>query len=148
MTSTPPDPDPEDRPPLERVVPELLKRVIETGTKNLNSESLRQLIGELKLPKDALNYTFTQLDETKNGVYRIISKEVRDLLERTNLGEELARALSLLTLEVKMEVRFKPQTLAERNRSSVSGSVKVKRASDAPDESGERDNRKSPSSKP
>ncbi len=131
MTSTPPDHEPEDRTPLERVVPELLKRVIETGTKNLNSESLRQLVGELKLPKDALNYTFSQLDETKNGVYRIISKEVRELLERTNLGEELAKALSLLTLEVKMEVRFKPQSSTDRSRSSMSGSVKVKRSSDA-----------------
>ncbi|MEN9579677.1 MAG: hypothetical protein RJA70_2686 [Pseudomonadota bacterium] len=65
-------------------------------------------MGELKLPKEALNYTISQLDETKNGVYRVIAKELHDLFERTNLSEELAKALSSLSLEVKMEVRFKP----------------------------------------
>jgi ATP-dependent protease Clp ATPase subunit len=110
--TSPPDRDPEDRTPLERLVPELLKRVIETGTKNLSSDAVRQLVRELKLPKDALNYTFTQLDETKNGVYRILAKEVREILERTNLSEELAKALSLLTLEVKMDVRFKPSEVS------------------------------------
>lgn len=126
MASTPPEHDPE-RTPLERLVPELLKRVVETGTKNLNAESLRQLVGELKLPKEALSYTFSQLDETKNGVYRIIGKEVRDILEKTNLSEELAKALSLLTLEVKMEVRFKPSE-SQGKGSPLAASVKVKRS--------------------
>lgn len=87
---------------------ELLRRAIEAGIKNLPADAVRQLVGELKLPKEVISHTVTQLDETKQGVYRAIGREVHDLFERTNLAEELAKALSLLSLEIKMEVRFKP----------------------------------------
>jgi len=129
--ATPPDDEPIDRPTLDRLVPELLKRVVETGTKNLSAESIRQIVGELKLPKDAIHYTFSQLDETKNGVYRAIGKEVRELFDRTNLSEELAKALSLLTLEVKMEVRFKPSSkIGKKDESALDASVRIKRSKD------------------
>lgn len=105
---------------LERLFPELLKRVIETGTRNLSPEAVRQVLGDLKLPREALHYTFSQLDETKNGVYRIVAKELHDLFERTNIAEEVAKALSLLSLEVKMEVRFKPTSVAMQTKVSQS----------------------------
>jgi hypothetical protein len=107
--------------------------MIEAGTKNLGSDALRQMLGELKLPREAreaLSHTLSQLDETKNGVYRAISKEVRELLDRTSLAEELAKALSLLTLEVKMEVRFKPSTF-DPNTKGLDASVRFKRSGDA-----------------
>lgn len=105
-----------ERSTLERLFPELLRRVIETGTRNLTPEAVKQVLGDLKLPREALHYTFSQLDETKNGVYRVIAKELHELFERTNLAEEFAKALSLLSLEVKMEVRFKPATLETKTR--------------------------------
>lgn len=132
MSADPNDPaEPPDAPeksPLDRLIPELLKKVIETGAKNLSSDTVRQLLSELKLPREALHYTFSQLDETKNLLYRAISKEVRDVLERTNLAEELAKALSLLSLEVKMEVRFKPTSIETKTRV-----VKVKNPDDPRD---------------
>lgn len=119
----PPDPRPESEFPragkegtFERLVPELLRRVIETGTKNISPDTMQKLLGELKLPKEALHYTISQLDETKNGVYRVIAKELHDLFERTNLSEEIAKALSSLSLEVKMEVRFKPTRIEAKTR--------------------------------
>jgi hypothetical protein len=132
MSADPTDPaeppDAPERSPLDRLIPELLKKVIETGAKNLSSDTVRQLLSELKLPREALHYTFSQLDETKNLLYRAISKEVRDVLERTNLAEELAKALSLLSLEVKMEVRFKPTSIETKTRV-----VKVKNSDDPRD---------------
>lgn len=117
------DPEDEERPDTERttvdrLIPELLKKVIETGTKNLSAETIRQVVSDLKLPREALHYTFSQLDETKNVVYRAISKEIHERLERTNVAEELAKALSLLSLEVKMEVRFKPTSADVKTRVS------------------------------
>ncbi len=87
-------------------------------------------MSELKLPKEALTQALSQLEETRSGVYRAVSREVRELLERTSLSEELARALSLLTLEVKMEVRFKPSTMATQKTSPISAKVKVKKSDD------------------
>lgn len=120
----------------ERLFPELLKKVIETGTKNLSSDTVRQVLSELKLPREALHYTFSQLDETKNGVYRAIGKEVHDLLERTNLAEELAKALSLLSLEVKMEVRFKPTGIQTKTKVSTLR-PKAKRTGDEDEQASE-----------
>jgi hypothetical protein len=131
--SAPSDSDPHDRPTPERLVPEILRRVIEAGTKNLGPDAIRQLVNDLKLPREALSHTLSQLDETKNGVYRAISKEVRELLDRTSLADELAKALSLLTLEVKMEVRFKPSTLDPSGK-GLDASVRFKRSSDSTSE--------------
>jgi hypothetical protein len=51
---------------------------------------------------------FSQLEETKNGLYRAVAREVRDFLENTNFAEELTRALTTLSFEIKTEVRFIP----------------------------------------
>src|SRR5438067_363231 len=89
----PPTPPEEDRharpsePPgrrrrLEGVIPELLKRAIEVGYEKATDmpEQLRHL------PKEAASYIFSQVEETKNGVLRVVAKEVRDFLEHTNLA--------------------------------------------------------------
>jgi hypothetical protein len=132
VSSQPPDHDPPDRWTLERLMPELVRRVLETGTKNLTPESVRSMLGDLRPSRETLNSAFSQLDETKNVVTRAFSREIRELLDRTSLGEELAKALSLLTLEVKMEVRFKPSTIsAPSNTSPFGAKVRVRR-SDSP----------------
>jgi hypothetical protein len=95
------------------VLSELLKRLVDAGTKNLSAEPMRQLLAEMKLPKDALlhllsQHLLIQLEETKENVYRLISRELKDLLERTNVAEEIASALTRLSLDVTMRVRFSP----------------------------------------
>jgi hypothetical protein len=95
------------------VLSELLKRLIDAGAKNLSAEPMRQLLAEMKLPKDALlhllsQHLLIQLEETKENVYRLISRELKDLLERTNVAEEIASALTRLSLDVTMRVRFSP----------------------------------------
>jgi hypothetical protein len=102
---------------LERVLPELIKRVLEAGYEKITEgpESVRNFISEMKLPKEALSLILAQLDETKNGLYRTVAGEIRDFLEHTNLAEELTRVLTTLSFEVKTEVRFIP------NDAKVSG---------------------------
>jgi len=129
VSSQPPDQDPPDRRTVERLIPELLRRVLETGTKNITYESIWSVLGDLKTSRETINSAFSQLDETKNAVTRAVSREIRELLDRTSLGEELAKALSLLTLEVKMEVRFKPSTIsAPSNTSPIGAKIRVRRS--------------------
>jgi hypothetical protein len=101
------------RGPTDGVVSEILKRLIEAGAKNLSAEPMRQLLAEMKLPKDALlhllsQHLMIQLEETKENVYRLVSRELKSLLERTNVADEIANALTRLSLDVTMRVRFSP----------------------------------------
>jgi hypothetical protein len=108
---------------VERAVPEVLKRfverAVESGVGRLESgverlqegpENLRQFVGDLKLPKEFLQYLYTQIDDTKNGLYRVVAKEIRDVLEHTQFAEEITKVLTKLSFEIKTEIRFVPNT--------------------------------------
>jgi hypothetical protein len=106
----PPDEDLHGRKYVERVLREAVKRVVETGVEKIaeGPENLRNLVADLKLPKEIANYLFSQIDETKNGLYRVVAKEIRGFLAQNNIAEEFARALGMVTVEIKTEIRFIP----------------------------------------
>jgi len=116
QSEVPPAPAPEQRDAdrarrrLERLLPHLIKRVLESGLDKLGEapENVRHLVSEMRLPKEILMLVLSQLDETKNGLYRVAAKEIRDFLEHTNFAEEMARVLTTLSFEIKTEVRFIP----------------------------------------
>jgi hypothetical protein len=111
---------------VEGGLAEILKRIIEAGARNLNPDGIRQVARDLKLPREAIHFAFSQLDETKNGLYRVVASELRQFLESSNLGDELARALTKLSFEVKMNVRFVPNDGLKRPQ--VSTQVRVRGA--------------------
>ncbi len=139
MTSEFPPPEGEDKPEekdrerrrLERLLPEIIKRLVETGYEKLTEgpENVREFVREMKLPKEALALILAQLDETKNGLYRVVAKEIRDFLEHTNFSEEMAKVLTMLSFEIKTEVRFIPndERLHAPPRPEVRSKVRVKR---------------------
>lgn len=115
------------------VLSELLRRLVDAGAKNLSTEPVRQLLSEMKLPKDALLHLVTQqilmqVEETKSAIYSSVSRELRQLLERTNLADEIATALTKLSLDVTMQVRFAPRDAS----APASTRVKVVTRSDVP----------------
>jgi len=109
------EPDREQR-RLERLIPELVRRLLEVGYEKLSEgpENVRNLVSDLKLPKEGLGVLFSQLDETKHGLYRAVAREVRDFLEQTNFAEELTKVLTTLSFEIKTEVRFIPNDARTR----------------------------------
>jgi hypothetical protein len=115
--------------PIERLVPELIKRIIEAGVERLSEgpENVRRVVSDLRLPREALAAILAQLDETKGGVYRVVAKEVRERLAEMNFGEELAKALTSLTFEVRTTVRFVPSEGRARPSPEVRSSVAVQR---------------------
>ena len=46
--------------------------------------------------------------ETKNGLFRVVAKEVRDFLEHTNLAGEMQKMLTTVQFEISTTIRFKP----------------------------------------
>ncbi len=143
VTSEPPDSGEEaevsererERRRLERLVPEIIKRVIETGYEKVSEGyerfsdgNVRQMVSELRLPKEALNLILAQIDETKNGLYRVTAREIRDFLEHTNISDEIAKVLTTLSFEIKTEVRFIPNDAKSgAPKPDVKASMRVKR---------------------
>lgn len=122
---------------LERALREVVRKVIEAGYERLSEgpENVRHLMSELKLPKETLGALFGTLDETKNGLYRVVAREVRDFLEHSNLAEDLIRGLTALSFEIKTEVRFIPnEARPNRPTPDVRSKVSVKRGSTPPTE--------------
>jgi hypothetical protein len=108
--SPPREKDDRERSRLERIVPELVKRLVETGVEKIGDgpESVKRLLAELKLPKESVAVFTSQLDETRREVTQALAREVREFLERASLSDELTKLLSGLTLEIKTQIRFVP----------------------------------------
>jgi hypothetical protein len=123
-----------DRRPLERIVPEIIKRIIEAGLEKISEgpENVRKVMGDLKLPKEALGALLGQLDETKSGIYRVVAREVREVLERTNFADELTRALTAVSFEIRTSVRFVPNDAGDRASPEVRHKVSVKKSAPPP----------------
>jgi hypothetical protein len=129
----PPAPEPEEkereRRRLERLLPEVIKRLVEAGYEKITEgpENVREFVREMRLPKEALALLLAQVDETKNGLYRVVAKEIRDFLEHTNFAEEMAKVLTMLSFEIKTEVRFIPNDSKLAPRPEVRSKVRVRR---------------------
>jgi hypothetical protein len=106
------DKDPADtrRRRLEGVIPDLLKRAVELGVEKATEapDNLKEFVGGMKVPKEIAGYLLSQIDETKNGLFRVVAKEVRDFLEHTNFSGELQKMLTTVQFEINTTIRFKP----------------------------------------
>jgi hypothetical protein len=106
--------DSERRRRLDTVIPELIKRAVEIGVEKAAEapDNLKEFVGGMKLPREVANYLLTQVEETKNGLFRVVAKEVREFLEQTNVGAEMQKMLTTLQFEISTTIRFKPNDSA------------------------------------
>jgi len=102
--------DNERRRRLENVIPELIKRALELGVEKAVEapDNLKEFVGGLKIPREVAHYLLSQVEETKNGLFRVVAKEVRDFLEHANLGAEMQKMLTTVQFEINTTIRFKP----------------------------------------
>jgi hypothetical protein len=102
--------DNERRRRLDSVIPELLKRAVEIGVGKAAEapDNLKEFVGGMKVPREMAHYLLAQVEETKNGLFRVVAKEVRDFLEHTNLGSEMQKMLTTVQFEINTTIRFKP----------------------------------------
>ena len=102
--------DNERRRRLDSVIPELIKRAVEIGVEKASEapDNLKEFVGGMKLPREMAHYLLSQVEETKNGLFRVVAKEVREFLEHTNLGSEMQKMLTTVQFEINTTIRFKP----------------------------------------
>lgn len=127
--------DDRERGRRDRIVPDLLRRFLDAGVEKLSDgpESLKQVLSELRLPKEAIQLLVSQLEDAKKDVTRVLAREVRDFLERASLADELTKLLSGLTLEIKTQIRFVPNEGSVGGiRPRVQAKVGVQTASEPP----------------
>src|SRR5438132_8609714 len=101
---------PEEMKRLSGIVPDIVRRAVLTGVGALfmTEEGIRNLVGDMKLPKDALAFLVAQADRTRGEVTRIVTQEVRRFLESETLSREIWKLLTSVTLEVNATVQLKP----------------------------------------
>lgn len=116
---------------LEAVIPDLIKKAVigsvERGVES--ADAVRHFISEQKLPKEIANAILSQIDETKNGLFRVVAKELRSFLEAVDWQRELQKLLTTVSFEIKTEIRFIPNDAAPEKlgRPEVKAGMKVKR---------------------
>ena len=103
---------------LEGVIPEIVRRAVELGVEKAQEapDNLKQFVGDMKVPKDIAHYLLAQIDETKNGLFRVVAKEIRDFLEHTNFEGEVQKLLTTVQFEVNTTIRFTPNDGAKRQQ--------------------------------
>lgn len=95
---------------MEGVIPDLIKRAVERGVERASEapESLKQLVGDRKLPKEIAAFLHQQVDDTKSGLLRVFANEVQSFLEHANLAVEMQKILTTVQFEINTTIRFKP----------------------------------------
>jgi hypothetical protein len=120
---------------LENLVPDILRRGAEAGEAgegDEDAEGFRARLSDRKLPREAVSFILGQVDTTKREFLRILSREIRLFLQDMDLGGEMAKILTSLSFEVRMEVRFIPNDQALKP--SARGRVRLKRTAKEDDE--------------
>ena len=106
----------EDEPPEEQVakgfVPDIVRRAVLTGVGALfmTEEGIRNLVGDMKMPKDAIAFLMSQADKTRSEVARVVTQEVRRFLESETLRREIWKGITGVTLEVNATIQLKPSS--------------------------------------
>lgn len=123
---------------LQGVIPELIKKAVIGGVDRASEarDRLSGLLGETKLPKEFADAIFSQIDETKNDLFRMVAKEIRGFLEAVDFQRELQKLLTTVSFEIKTEIRFIPNDAApdQLGRPEVKAGMKVKRQEEPPPE--------------
>jgi hypothetical protein len=95
---------------LEGFVPDLVKKTFYAGLGAVftTEEGIRKIANEFSLPKDVAHYLINSAQTTKDELFRIVAKEMREFLQGLNLHQEIAKLLTTLSFEIKTEIRFIP----------------------------------------
>jgi hypothetical protein len=125
--SEPPSDDEDQREGWGGFVPDFVKKVAVAGLGALfmTEEGIRNLAGQMKLPKEVLAFIVSQAEKTKDEVGRVVTEEVRRFLRSEKLREEFLKLLSGMTIEIKAQVRLVPDSEGSTDEAAPADSPKV-----------------------
>lgn len=126
---------------LETFVPELVRKSFAAGLGAVFSteEGIRKITKDMPLPKELASYVANTAGAGKDEVMRVMAREVREFLQTVNFSEEIAKMLTMLSFEVKTEIRFIPNDEKFGGvEPDVKAKVRVKKNDESEEESEEK----------
>jgi hypothetical protein len=117
---------------LQGIIPDLVKRTFYAGLGAVftTEEGIKKIASEFSLPKDVATYLIQSAQGTKDELFRVVANELRQWLERLNLGEELVKILTSLSFEIKTEIRLIPNDAGAMVKPDIKRKVTIKRVRD------------------
>jgi hypothetical protein len=93
-----------------RVLGDFAKKAVMTGIGAvfMSEETLRNTLGDIKLPKEAMGYVVGQADKTKRELIAALSREMRSFLTGLELEKVIAKVLAGTTFEIHTRVKILP----------------------------------------
>ncbi|MFI5307046.1 MAG: hypothetical protein ACHQ53_06835 [Polyangiales bacterium] len=89
------------RTPMERILPELLRRGLEAGRGPL------ERVSESIFPKDIAAQVVSQLGDMRSGLVKAVAQEVGRFLREADIASEVRKVLVGLDIEAQVKLRFK-----------------------------------------
>ena len=94
---------------LEGFVPETVKKLALAGVGALflTEEGIRNVVSEMKLPREAVGTVLAQTERARSELFRMIALEFRTFLDHANVSGELSKALQGVEIDVHATVAFR-----------------------------------------
>ena len=86
----------------------LRKAIASRVQRVLSSEEGVKAVVNAVVPRELIASTLEQVDGARNEAVAIVGREMRNFLEHLDVGEEIAKILTSVSFEVRLEVRFIP----------------------------------------
>lgn len=94
---------------IENAVPDIVKKALYmgVGAAFMTEEGVRKILGEIDIPRDAIQYVVSQSDRTKDQLFGIVQTEVRNFLDRLDLTGTAKQILDGMELELTTTISFR-----------------------------------------
>jgi hypothetical protein len=111
------------------LIPEAVKKAILAGVGAvfMTEEGARRLARDWKLPKDVISFVGQQAQSAKDEILRALGEEIHRFLQSDLVRREFLKALEQSTIEVKMEIRFRPDAKGAPRPHVTGGARRKKR---------------------
>ena len=111
----------DERLPLERILPDLIRRGLEAGKGPLGR------VSESLFPRDIAASVVSQLGDIRTGVVKAVAQEVGRFLRDADIASEVRKVLTGLDVEAQVRLRFKA-----REDGSLKPSLDIKLGEEKP----------------
>ena len=90
------------------ILPDGIRRALVSGLSAVfvTEEGIRNALGDMRLPKDAISYLVSQTERSRRELFRVVSDELKGFLKNIDLTGELKNALTGLKVHVEAEFSF------------------------------------------